>query len=109
MSRGVRPVSRTGERTMADYERLTALTLRETWARTDEILTTRGELSLVREGHHERTYAGAEGEVHVEAHRHGPTVQLTVRTDRVRTSRVDTVVRHLMNQLPYQPGDPARE
>lgn len=93
---------------MADYERLTALTMREVWERTDEILTTRGELSLAREGHHERTYAGPEGEVHVEAHRHGPSTQLTVRTDRVRTSRVDGVVRYLMNQLPYQPGDPPR-
>jgi hypothetical protein len=94
---------------MADYDRLTALPLSEVWARADEILTTRGELALAREARHERTYAGAEGTVHLEAHRHGPSTQLTIRTDRLRTSKVDGVVRHLMNQLPYQPGDPQRE
>ena len=93
---------------MADYERLTALTMRDTWQRVDEILTTRGELTLDREGAHERSYSGREGRVHVEAHRHGPSTQLVVRTDRLRTSRVDSVVRYLMNQLPYQPGDPPR-
>jgi hypothetical protein len=94
---------------MADYERLTALSMRESWERVDEILTTRGELSLSREGHHERTYAGPEGTVQVEMHRHGPTNQVTVRTDRLRTSKIDGVVRYLLNQLPYQPGDPPRE
>jgi hypothetical protein len=94
---------------MADYERLTALTARDVWARVDEILTTRGELSLTREGHHDRTYAGAEGTVAVDVHRHGPSALVTIRTDRLRTSKVDSVVRYLMNQLPYQPGDPPRE
>jgi hypothetical protein len=91
---------------MSDYERLTALSLRDVRERTHEALTTRGELSLEREEGHQRTYGGREGAVHVEAHRHGPVTQLTIRTDRVRTSRIDAVVRWLMNQLPYQPGDP---
>jgi hypothetical protein len=99
----------TGELTMADYDRLTALSLREVWERTDEILTTRAELSLAGEDRHARSYTGAEGRVEVEAHRHGPTTQVTIRTDRLRTSRVDVVVRYLMNQLPYQPGDPPRD
>ena len=94
---------------MADYERLTALPMREIWERTDEVLTTRGELALSKEGHHDRTYSGAEGTVFVDVHRHGPTAVVTVRTDRLRTSKVDGVVRYLMNQLPYQPGDPPRE
>ena len=94
---------------MSDYERLTALPAREIWARVDEILTTRGELSMTHEGGHGRTYSGAEGTVAVDVHRHGPTAVVTVRTDRLRTSKVDGVVRHLMNQLPYQPGDPPRE
>jgi hypothetical protein len=45
----------------------------------------------------------------VGAHRHEPNTQVTIRTDRLRTSRVDVVVRYLMNQLPYQPGDPRRD
>lgn len=94
---------------MADYERLTALPAREIWERVDEILTTRGELSMTKEGHHDRTYSGGEGTVVVDVHRHGPTAVVTIRTDRLRTSKVDGVVRHLMNQLPYQPGDPPRE
>ena len=94
---------------MADYERLTALTMRDVWARVDEILTTRGELALSGEGGHSRTYSGPEGTAHVEVHRHGPTASVTIRTDRLRTSKIDSVVRYLMNQLPYQPGDPPRE
>lgn len=94
---------------MSDYERLTALPAREIWERVDEILTTRGELARTHEGHHERTYSGREGTVAVEVHRHGPTAVVTIRTDRLRTSKVDIVVRHLLNQLPYQPGDPPRE
>lgn len=94
---------------MADYERMTALGVREIWARADEILVTRGELRMNRESRHARTYSGPEGTVVVEAHRHGPYTAVTVRTDRLRTSKVDGVVRFFMNQLPYQPGDPPRE
>ncbi|HEX6040930.1 hypothetical protein [Longimicrobium sp.] len=94
---------------MADYERLTALSMRDVWTRVDEIFTTRGELALTKEDSHSRTYSGAEGTVHVDVHRHGPTASVVIRTDRLRTSKVDSVVRYLMNQLPYQPGDPPRE
>lgn len=94
---------------MADYERTTVLSTREIWERVDEILTTRGELSLSREEHHERTYQGPEGTVAIDVHRHGPAAIVTIRTDRLRTSKIDGVARHLMNQLPYQPGDPPRE
>jgi hypothetical protein len=94
---------------MSDYERMTALTAHDIWARVELILTTRGEVSLTREDHHSRTYTGPEGTVVVDVHRHGPTAVVTVRTDRLRTSKIDGVVRYLMNQLPYQPGDPPRE
>ena len=94
---------------MSDYERMTALPAREIWARVELILGTRGEVSLTREDHHARTYTGGEGTVVVDVHRHGPSAVVTVRTDRLRTSKIDGVVRHLMNQLPYQPGDPPRE
>jgi hypothetical protein len=94
---------------MSDYERMTALPAREIWSRADEILTTRGELSMTRDEHHARTYTGPEGTVAIEVHRHGPSAVVTARTDRLRTSKIDAVVRHLMNQLPYQPGDPPRE
>ena len=86
---------------MSDYERLTALPARDIWARVDEGMT--------HEGGHGRTSSGPEGTVAVDVHRHGPTAVVTVRTDRLRTSKVDGVVRYLMNQLPYQPGDPPRE
>lgn len=94
---------------MSDYERLTALPAREIWARADEILTTRAELALTNETAHGRTYSGQEGTVVLDVHRHGPSALVTARTDRLRTSKVDIVVRFLMNQLPYQPGDPPRE
>lgn len=94
---------------MADYERSTVLPLREVFARTHEILTTRGELERKEESRHSVTYAGGEGVVHIDAHRHGPSTIVTVQTDRLRTSKVDGVVRYLLNQLPYQHGDPARE
>ncbi|HEX8395636.1 MAG TPA: hypothetical protein VF665_25010 [Longimicrobium sp.] len=94
---------------MSDYERTTVLSTREIFAVADEILTTRGELAASGEGHHSRTWSGGEGTVNVEVHRHGPSAIVTIRTDRLRTSKIDGVVRHLMNQLPYQPGDPPRE
>ena len=94
---------------MSDYERMTALPGREIWACVELILSTRGEVSLTHETHHSRTYSGPEGTVVVDVHRHGPSAVVTVRTDRLRTSKIDGVVRHLMNQLPYQPGDPPRE
>jgi len=94
---------------MSDYERMTALSARQIWEQVELILTTRGEVSLTREDHHSRTYSGGEGTVVVDVHRHGPSAVVTVRTDRLRTSKIDAVVRYLMNQLPYQPGDPPRE
>ena len=94
---------------MSDYERSTVLPTREVFARAHQILTERGELSRTEESAHHATYTGAEGTVTLEAHRHGLATQVVARTDRLRTSKVDGVVRHFMNQLPYQFGDPPRE
>lgn len=94
---------------MSDYERSTVLPTREVFARAHEIFTERAELQRSEETAHRVTYTGAEGTVTLEAHRHGPATVVTARTDRLRTSKVDGVVRHLFNQLPYQWGDPPRE
>ena len=42
-------------------------------------------------------------------HRYYEVPDFSLRTDRLRTSKVDGVVRYQMNQLPYQPGDPPRD
>lgn len=94
---------------MSDYERSTVLPTREVFARAAEIFTERAELQRVEEGSHHVTYRGGEGTVTLEAHRHGLSTQVTARTDRLRTSKIDGVVRYLFNQLPYQWGDPPRE
>jgi hypothetical protein len=94
---------------MSDYERSTVVPTREVFSLADEIFAERAELSRTAESRHSVTYAGAEGTVTLEAHRHGPATMVVARTDRLRTSKVDTVVRHLLNQLPYQHGDPPRE
>ena len=94
---------------MSDYERNTHLSAREVFARADEILTQRAELTRTNETGHSVSYSGAEGNVTIEAHRHGLATVVTAQTDRLRTSKADNVVRYLMNQLPYQPGDPIRQ
>jgi hypothetical protein len=94
---------------MSDYERSTVIPVREVFAKAAEIFPERAELSPTGESRHAVTYTGGEGTVEIDAHRHGFSTVVTVRTDRLRTSRVDTVVRHFLNQLPYQPGDPPRE
>ena len=94
---------------MADYERNTVLPTARVLELAGEVLTERAGLQATREDGHGATYTGAEGTVAVEAHRHGPMTTVTIRTNQLRTSKIDVVVRHLMNQLPYQPGDPERE
>jgi hypothetical protein len=94
---------------MSDYERSTVLPTREVLARAAQILVERAELQKVEESAHHARYTGAEGTVSLEVHRHGLATQVTARTDKLRTSKVDAVVRYLFNQLPYQWGDPPRE
>lgn len=94
---------------MSDYERSTVLPIPEVFRRAEEIFTERAELVRADGGRHSVTYRGGEGTVTLEAHRHGAATVVTAMTDRLRTSKLDNVVRHLMNQLPYQHGDPPRE
>lgn len=94
---------------MADYERNTVLPGSRVLQLAEEILTSRAGLDRKRQNDHGAVYGGGEGAVEIEAHRHGTMTTVTVRTDRLRTSKVDTVVRHFLNQLPYQPSDPERE
>ena len=94
---------------MSDYERLTVLPSRDVLAKAAEIFPDRAELTLAHESGHGVSYSGGEGTVDIEVHRHGFSTQVVVRTDRLRTSKVDGVVRYFMNQLPYQNGDPGRE
>ncbi len=94
---------------MADYERPTVVPVREVFRIADEVFRERAELTRTRESRHSVTYSGGEGTVTLDAHRHGPSTVVTARTDQLRTSKLDIVVRYLMNQLPYQPGDPPRE
>ncbi|HEX2187802.1 MAG TPA: hypothetical protein VHG51_02830 [Longimicrobiaceae bacterium] len=94
---------------MSDYERSTVYPARQVFEKAEEIFTARAELARADGDRHHVTFAGAEGTVEVEAHRHGPSTIVTVRTDRLRTSKVDGVVRYFLNQLPYQWGDPPRE
>lgn len=93
---------------MADYERISASSIRDVFQRAHEVLTTRIEMSRTRESRHSVTYTGGEGMVTIDAHRHGPSTVVTASTNQLRTSRLDEVVRNFMNQLPYQPGDRPR-
>ena len=94
---------------MSDYERSTVLSTREVFSRADEIFRERAELTRSGQERHQETWTGAEGTVMLEAHRHGQATLVTARTDQLRTSKLDGVVRYLLNQLPYQHGDPPRE
>jgi hypothetical protein len=94
---------------MADYERMTALSTREVLETAREVFSSdRIDVKQTRESHHSVTYSGAEGTVTIDAHRHGTYTVVVARTNQLRTSRIDNVVRHFLNQLPYQAGDPAR-
>ena len=94
---------------MSDYQRYTHLPTREIFRLAEEILSARAGLAKTRESHHSVTYAGAEGSVTLDAHRHGPMTDVVAVTNQLRTSKVDGVVRYLLNQFPYQPGDPPRQ
>jgi hypothetical protein len=91
---------------MSDYQRYTVDPTREVLRKAAEILTERAGLNRTRESRHSVTYSGAEGTVVLDVHRHGVVTDVIARTNQLRTSKLDGVVRHLLNSLPYQPGDP---
>ena len=90
---------------MSDYQRYTALPARDVLALADEVLSARAGLHRSRETRHAVTYTAREGSVSLEVHRHGAMTDVIARTNQLRTTKVDNAVRHLLNALPYQPGD----
>lgn len=94
---------------MSDYERNTVLPISEVLVLAEQILDERAGLQATKRSRHDLTFTGGEGTVHLEMHRHGPYTTVTARTDQLRTSKVDAVVRHLLNQMPYQAADEPRE
>lgn len=94
---------------MSDYQRYTYLPMREVFKQAEEILPERAGLRRTREGGHAVTYSGPEGTVTLDVHRHGATTEVVATTNQLRTSKLDNVVRFLLNRLPYQPGDEAPE
>ena len=90
---------------MANYERLTATPTAEVLRVAEEFLTTRIPIRRVSADSHSIVLEGGDGRVVIHAHRHGMETAVTAETDQLRTSRLDNEVQHLLNQLPYQPGD----
>jgi len=90
---------------MSDYQRFTYLPVKEVLRTAEEILDQRAGLKKGRESSHGATYSGAEGTLTLEAHRHGALTDVVIATNQLRTSKIDTVARYLLNQLPFQPGD----
>ncbi|HEX7120270.1 MAG TPA: hypothetical protein VF212_15865 [Longimicrobiales bacterium] len=93
---------------MAEYERMTAATIREVLRTAEEVLMARLPIEKVGGDRHSITLKGGDGTVTVEAHRHGPDTVVHASTDQLRTSRLDLETQYFLNQLPYQPGDVAR-
>ena len=90
---------------MANYERLTATSTAEVLRVAEEFLTSRIPMRKVSSDRHSIVLEGGDGRVAIHVHRHGMDSSVTAQTDQLRTSRLDTEVQHLFNQLPYQPGD----
>jgi hypothetical protein len=90
---------------MANYERLTAAPTAEVLRVAEVFLTSRIPIRKVGGDAHSIVLEGGDGRVAIHVHRHGLESSVTAQTDQLRTSRLDTEVQHLMNQLPYQPGD----
>ena len=93
---------------MASYQRLTAMGGGEAVRLAAEYLQERIPLEVTDEGKHSVTLTGGDGTVTISAHSHGLETEVTVRTDQLRTSRIDVEAQHYMNQLPYQPEDEQR-
>jgi hypothetical protein len=88
-----------------NYERLTAAPVREVLRTAERILMERIPLRKTAEDRHSIRMEGGDGAALIEAHRHGLDTVVTVMTDQLRTSRLDTEVQYFLTMLPYQPGD----
>ena len=93
---------------MAAYERLTAMNGSEAVRLAAEYLQERIPLEVLDEDGHSVTLRGGDGTITVSAHSHGLETSVMVKTDQLRTSRIDIEAQHYLNQLPYQPGDRQR-
>jgi hypothetical protein len=93
---------------MASYQRLTAMSGTEAVRLAAEYLPKRIPLEVVASDHHSVTLTGGDGTATISAHSHGLETAVTIVTDQLRTSRIDTEVQHYLNQLPYQPEDRQR-
>lgn len=90
---------------MADYERITAASVKDVLRLAAEILPQRLPLQQVAAGEHSITFRGGDGTVEITAHRHGLETVVHASTDQLRTSRLDLETQYYLNKLPYQPGD----
>ena len=93
---------------MAAYERLTAMKGSEAVKLAAQYLQERIPLQVLDEDDHSVTLKGGDGTITVSAHSHGMDTSVKVKTDQLRTSRIDIEAQHYLNQLPYQPGDRQR-
>jgi hypothetical protein len=87
------------------YERNTAAPIRDVLRIAEDILTDRIPTIVTDRGRHSIRFDGGDGVALIEAHRHGVDTLVSVTTDQLRTSRLDTEVQYFLTLLPYQPGD----
>lgn len=90
---------------MADYERVTAATVREVLTAAEETLTSRLPIEKVASDSHSITLEGEDGRVTITARREGVETVVIARTDQFRTSRLDAETTFFLDRLPYQPGE----
>jgi hypothetical protein len=90
---------------MAGYVRKTVLGPGEILAQAADMLPKRLGLVCTSGSDHGATYSGTEGSARISAHRHSFYTEVTVKTDRLRTSRMDTEIQLFLNRLPYEAGD----
>lgn len=93
---------------MASYQRLTAMGGAEAVELAARYLQERIPLEVTEQKRHSVTLTGGDGTITVSTHAHGMETEVTVRTDQLRTSRIDLEAQHYLNQLPYQPEDEQR-
>ena len=90
---------------MAGYQRRTALSPHEVMKEAERVLPEMVGLTRTGGSSHDASFDGAEGTLHLTAHRHGPYTSVVAKTDRLRTSRIDYEIQRFLNRLPYEPGD----
>ncbi|MBM4182996.1 MAG: hypothetical protein FJ207_02090 [Gemmatimonadetes bacterium] len=90
---------------MGAYTRKTALSPQDVMEQAAKLLPEAIGLSRTGGSSHEAKYAGAEGTLELDAHRHGAYTTVVAKTDKLRTSRIDYEVQRFLNRLPYEPGD----